>query len=259
MSKTCITCGAPHNNYEGVLCQYCNSSLVIEMIPAGIKDEFPLIKYEFLVKNYKRASALADTYLKRDPKNIPAWGYKILASAYTTEGLNVDILNYNLRSFFDLHLLSDKTKVILEKILFDELYTSYNQGGLVIYEGSKQTLLRQIECKFTNALSTFVESIGVNQNPISDRNLLDRDSLFEDSARLIVQYQSGSTSLIQRRMKLGYNRAGRLMDQLEIFGIVGPAKGIAPRDVLIHSESELELYFNQKYALKNRSLPSKGV
>ena len=73
-----------------------------------------------------------------------------------------------------------------------------------------------------------------------DFDLSDRDKLFDEAARLIVQNQSGSTSLIQRRMKLGYNRAGRLMDQLESAGIVGPSQGSKPREVLVRSEMELE-------------------
>ena len=67
----------------------------------------------------------------------------------------------------------------------------------------------------------------------------DRDPLFEDAAKLIVNAQMGSTSLIQRRMKLGYNRAGRLMDQLESAGIVGPSQGSKPREVLYKTEAEL--------------------
>jgi DNA segregation ATPase FtsK/SpoIIIE, S-DNA-T family len=70
-------------------------------------------------------------------------------------------------------------------------------------------------------------------------DLADRDPLFEDAARLIVQNQVGSTSLLQRRMKLGYNRAGRLMDQLEAFRIVGPSQGSKSRDVLVKTEAEL--------------------
>lgn len=67
----------------------------------------------------------------------------------------------------------------------------------------------------------------------------DKDPLFEDAAKLIVQNQIGSTSLLQRRMKLGYNRAGRLMDQLESAGVVGPNLGSKAREVLIKTDAEL--------------------
>jgi S-DNA-T family DNA segregation ATPase FtsK/SpoIIIE len=77
-----------------------------------------------------------------------------------------------------------------------------------------------------------------------DFDLADRDSLFGDAARLIVQNQVGSTSLLQRRMKLGYNRAGRLMDQLEAAGIVGPNQGSKARDVLIKTEMELQQHLD---------------
>lgn len=73
-----------------------------------------------------------------------------------------------------------------------------------------------------------------------DFDVNDKDSLFEDAARLIVSSQSGSTSLIQRRMKLGYNRAGRIMDQLEAAGIVGAGQGSKPRDVLIKTDIDLQ-------------------
>ena len=73
-----------------------------------------------------------------------------------------------------------------------------------------------------------------------DFDLGDKDALFEDAARLIVASQVGSTSLLQRRMKLGYNRAGRLMDQLEAAGIVGGNQGSKARDVLIKTEAELQ-------------------
>ncbi len=77
-----------------------------------------------------------------------------------------------------------------------------------------------------------------------DVDLGNRDSLFEDAARLIVQNQIGSTSLLQRRMKLGYNRAGRLMDQLEAAGIVGPNQGSKARDVLIKTETDLQQHLD---------------
>jgi len=75
-------------------------------------------------------------------------------------------------------------------------------------------------------------------------NANDLDDMFGDAARVIVQNQQGSTSLIQRRLKLGYNRAGRLMDQLEKAGVVGPHEGSKARDVLIPDEYELEQFLN---------------
>ena len=78
-----------------------------------------------------------------------------------------------------------------------------------------------------------------------DFDLADRDPMFAEAARLIVQNQMGSTSLIQRRMKLGYNRAGRLMDQLEAAGIVGPTQGSKAREVLVRSEMDLEELLGQ--------------
>ena len=75
-------------------------------------------------------------------------------------------------------------------------------------------------------------------------DLSDRDVLFNDAARLIVSHQQGSTSLIQRKLKLGYNRAGRLIDQLEAAGIVGQFEGSKARAVLIPDEYSLEQLLN---------------
>jgi S-DNA-T family DNA segregation ATPase FtsK/SpoIIIE len=72
----------------------------------------------------------------------------------------------------------------------------------------------------------------------------DRDSMFEDAARLIVMHQQGSTSLIQRKLKLGYNRAGRIIDQLEAAGVVGPFEGSKAREVLIPDDYALEQFLN---------------
>ena len=71
-------------------------------------------------------------------------------------------------------------------------------------------------------------------------DLSERDTLFEEAARLVVIQQQGSTSLIQRKFAIGYNRAGRLMDQLEAAGIVGPFEGSKARQVLIPDEYTLE-------------------
>jgi S-DNA-T family DNA segregation ATPase FtsK/SpoIIIE len=76
-------------------------------------------------------------------------------------------------------------------------------------------------------------------------SLADMDDMLEDAGRLVVETQHGSTSMIQRRMKLGYNRAGRIMDQLEGLGIVGPAEGSKPREVLFYSLDELNTFFKK--------------
>lgn len=89
------------------------------------------------------------------------------------------------------------------------------------------------------------EYIDEKDMEAKDFDLNDKDPLFEDAARLIVSSQSGSTSLLQRRMKLGYNRAGRLMDQLESAGIVGPNQGSKTRDVLIKTDADLQQFLDE--------------
>ena len=81
-------------------------------------------------------------------------------------------------------------------------------------------------------------------NEVGDIDMGRLDPLFEDAARLIVIHQQGSTSLIQRKFAIGYNRAGRIMDQLEKAGIVGPTQGSKARDVLCIDENDLEMRLN---------------
>lgn len=81
---------------------------------------------------------------------------------------------------------------------------------------------------------------GEDGDSVKEVDLTNRDKLFEDCARLVVQMQSGSTSNLQRRLNLGYNRAGRIMDQLEAAGIVGPAAGSKPREVYFKTDAELD-------------------
>ncbi|WP_310390953.1 DNA translocase FtsK 4TM domain-containing protein, partial [Hymenobacter sp.] len=77
-----------------------------------------------------------------------------------------------------------------------------------------------------------------------DLDPTERDAMFEEAARCIVLHQQGSTSLLQRKLKLGYNRAGRLIDQLQHAGIVGPFEGSKARDVLVTDEYQLEQLLN---------------
>ena len=84
------------------------------------------------------------------------------------------------------------------------------------------------------------EDDGEGETAVGVVDLNKRDSLFEEAAKLIVIHQQGSTSLIQRKMNLGYNRAGRIMDQLEVAGIVGPSEGSKARQVLVQDLTELD-------------------
>ena len=82
----------------------------------------------------------------------------------------------------------------------------------------------------------------------------ERDELFEDAARIIVQTQQGSTSLLQRKLKLGYNRAGRIIDQLEAAGIVGPFEGSKAREVRVANEMALEQFLKDLDMKDNENL-----
>ncbi|GAA4462631.1 DNA translocase FtsK [Nemorincola caseinilytica] len=129
------------------------------------------------------------------------------------------------------------------------------RGDMLISYGSE---LLRLQCAFvdTPEVEDVVNFIGRQRGYLSafelpeyegedgegakEVDLSNRDKLFEDCARLVVQMQSGSTSNLQRRLNLGYNRAGRIMDQLEAAGIVGPAVGSKPREVYFKTEAELE-------------------
>ncbi|SDD52412.1 FtsK/SpoIIIE family DNA translocase [Pedobacter soli] len=91
-------------------------------------------------------------------------------------------------------------------------------------------------------LPEYIDEAGEGSKTDFDPN--ERDKFFEDAARLIVMHQQGSTSLIQRKLKLGYNRAGRIIDQLEAAGIVGPFEGSKAREVLYPDEYSLEQFLN---------------
>jgi S-DNA-T family DNA segregation ATPase FtsK/SpoIIIE len=134
------------------------------------------------------------------------------------------------------------------------------RGDMLFAPGSDMI---RIQCAFidvpeTDAITKFISSqrgfetalylpefVDENQTPeAGDFDLSKRDNLFNDAARLVVIHQQGSTSLIQRKFSIGYNRAGRIMDQLETAGIVGPPDGSKPRQVLYSDEYSLERFLN---------------
>jgi S-DNA-T family DNA segregation ATPase FtsK/SpoIIIE len=133
------------------------------------------------------------------------------------------------------------------------------QGDMLLSGGSD---IIRLQCPFvdTPEVESVCEFIGAqrgyesayllpefedDESGVTEIDLSERDKLFEDAAKLIVQHQQGSTSLIQRKMKLGYNRAGRLIDQLEAAGIVGPFEGSKAREVLIKDPMSLEQLLNE--------------
>ncbi|WP_053404014.1 DNA translocase FtsK [Persicobacter sp. CCB-QB2] len=134
------------------------------------------------------------------------------------------------------------------------------RGDMLLSDGNELT---RLQCAFvdTPEVDNVCDFIG-NQRGYSSAYLLpeyvgeegesaaagvdlsERDALFEEAAYMVVRNQSGSTSLIQRKLKLGYNRAGRIIDQLEAAGIVGPPEGSKAREVLVSDEYALEQMLN---------------
>jgi DNA segregation ATPase FtsK/SpoIIIE, S-DNA-T family len=108
-------------------------------------------------------------------------------------------------------------------------------------------------CDFIGAQKAYAtaydlpEYIGEDGSGVSlDIDISERDSLFKDAAEVVITAQQGSASLIQRKLKLGYNRAGRLIDQLEAAGIVGPFEGSKARAVLLPDLTSLEIFLNNE-------------
>ena len=130
------------------------------------------------------------------------------------------------------------------------------RGDMLYTQGNE---LIRIQCAFVDTpevekISEFIgsqkgypdahllpEFLG-EENEIGEINIEDRDELFEEAAKVIVVAQQGSASLIQRKLKLGYNRAGRIIDQMEAAGIVGPFEGSKARQVLVPDLSTLEQF-----------------
>ena len=153
------------------------------------------------------------------------------------------------------------SKTILDRMGANQLI---GRGDMLFLQGNEPI---RVQCAFVDTpevdainefiaqqqgyVSTFelpepkIEGDGDMGGGANDVDMNHLDPMFEEAARLIVMSQSGSTSLIQRKFAIGYNRAGRLMDQLEKAGIVGAAMGSKPRDVLIQDEVSLENLISQ--------------
>ncbi len=182
-----------------------------------------------------------------------------------TQRPSVNIITGTIKANFPARLAFRVTSKIDSRTILDSNGADQliGKGDMLFSTGND---LIRLQCPFvdTPEVERITEFIG-NQRGYSSALILpefrsdedsgsrdnfdanDRDALFEDAARLIVMTQQGSTSLIQRKLKLGYNRAGRLVDQLEQAGIVGPFEGAKARKVLIPDEVSLDQYLNTLY------------
>ncbi len=162
--------------------------------------------------------------------------------------------NFPARMAFKVSQMID-SRTILDRGGAQQLV---GKGDMLILAGSTDPV--RLQCAFvdTPEVDAIVKHIACQQSylgpcplpPVAmdgeeggspDVDMHNLDPMFEEVARLVVQTQQGSTSMIQRKFSIGYNRAGRLMDQLEVAGIVGPAHGSKPREVLCISEEDLQM------------------
>jgi S-DNA-T family DNA segregation ATPase FtsK/SpoIIIE len=130
-----------------------------------------------------------------------------------------------------------------DMLVIDDAHLIHVQGGYITSEETEEIVNfigKQRGYPHAFELPEYIGDDDEGGKEQLDLNNLDK--LFRDCARIVVSTQSGSTSNLQRKFNLGYNRAGRIMDQLEAAGIVGPAVGSKPREVLYSSEMELEQF-----------------
>lgn len=182
-----------------------------------------------------------------------------------TQRPSVNIITGTIKANFPARIAFRVTSKIDSRTILDTGGADQliGRGDMLMASGSD---IIRLQCAFidTPEIDRITEFIGSQrayptafllpecedeENELSaDISAADRDELFEDAARVIVLAQQGSTSLIQRKLKLGYNRAGRIIDQLEAAGIVGPFEGSKAREVRVGSEMALEQFLSDLYA-----------
>jgi len=175
-----------------------------------------------------------------------------------TQRPSVNIITGTIKANFPARIAFRVTSKIDSRTILDSGGADQliGRGDMLLSTGND---LIRIQCAFidTPEVEKVVDFIGAQQgyptalelpeyvsgdgeSEAGAVDLENRDAMFADSARIVVQHQQGSASLLQRRLKLGYNRAGRIIDQLEAAGIIGPFEGSKARQVLIQDEVSLE-------------------
>lgn len=181
-----------------------------------------------------------------------------------TQRPSVNIITGTIKANFPARIAFKVTSKIDSRTILDSggAEQLIGRGDMLFSSGSD---LIRLQCPFVDTpeverIAQFIgsqpgyaepmklpEYIGEEGDPDKTRlDINDRDELFEEAARIIVQHQQGSASLLQRRLNLGYNRAGRLIDQMEMMGIVGPNKGSKAREVLLPDLFSLEQFLKDK-------------
>ena len=179
-----------------------------------------------------------------------------------TQRPSVNIITGTIKANFPARIAFRVTSKIDSRTILDAGGADQLIGrGDMLYSNGNDLI--RIQCGFvdTPEVEEITDCIGMQQGypdalllpEVFDENSLemdgmdpgDRDDLFDEAARIVVISQQGSASLLQRKLKLGYNRAGRLVDQLEAAGIIGPFEGSKARKVLIADETQLNQFLNQ--------------
>jgi S-DNA-T family DNA segregation ATPase FtsK/SpoIIIE len=182
-----------------------------------------------------------------------------------TQRPSVNVITGIIKANFPARLSFKVTSKVESRTILDASGSEQliGQGDMLFSQGSE---IIRLQCAFidTPEVDRLCDYIGSQRGYTSayelpefsdadmedvsnneDFNFAERDKLFDEAARLVVTTQQGSTSLIQRRLKLGYNRAGRLIDQLESAGIVGAFEGSKAREVLVKDDYSLEQLLNE--------------
>ena len=185
-----------------------------------------------------------------------------------TQRPSVNIITGSIKANFPARIAFRVISQVDSKTILDQSGANQliGRGDMLLSTGND---LVRLQCAFidTPEVETVTEFIG-EQRGYAEPFLLpevpeeegdgadieddgERDSLFEEAAHIVVQTQQGSTSMIQRKLKLGYNRAGRIIDQLEAAGIVGPYMGSKSREVKVGNEAALEQILRDIYNKDN--------
>jgi len=179
-----------------------------------------------------------------------------------TQRPTTNIITGTIKANFPVRIAFRVSQGIDSKTILDTSGANQliGRGDMLISTGNE---ILRIQCAFIDTpevekITSFIEDQKVypkrydlpeynqeNESNSHKGQLKEKDIMFEDAARLVVLQQHGSTSMLQRKMKLGYNRAGRIMDELEMAGIVGKSDGSRSRKVLITNEEELIIILNK--------------